>query len=42
MKDEQFYRDGIVRMIFSISNVEWLWKIYSFISVFTDDKEGKQ
>ena len=37
MKDEQFYRDGIVGMIFSISNVEWLWKIYSFIIVFADN-----
>lgn len=41
MKDEQFYRDGIVRMIYTIRNVDWLWKIYSFISVFAGDKEGK-
>lgn len=41
MSDEQFYKDNIVKMIFSIHNTEWLLKIYSFIKVFADDKEVK-
>ena len=39
MSDKQFYRDSIVKMVFSICNEEWLRKIYSFIKVFADDKE---
>ena len=39
MSDEQFYKDNIVKMVFSIRNVEWLLKIYSFIKVFAEDKE---
>lgn len=42
MSDEQFYKDNIVKMVFSIHNVDWLLKIYSFIKVFADDKEGAQ
>ena len=42
MSDEQFYKDSIVKMVFSICNTEWLRKIYSFIKVFADDKEGAQ
>ncbi len=40
MNEEKFYRDSIVKMVFSIRNVEWLRKIYSFVKVFADDKEG--
>jgi len=40
MNEKQFYKDSIVKMVFSISNVEWLRKIYSFVKVFADDKEG--
>lgn len=40
MSDKQFYKDSIVKMIFSINNVDWLRKIYSFVKVFADDKEG--
>lgn len=39
MSDEQFYKDNIVKMVFSIRNTEWLRCIYSFIKVFADDKE---
>ena len=42
MSDEQFYKDNIVKMVCSIRNVEWLLKIYSFIKVFADDKEGAE
>lgn len=42
MSDEQFYKDNIVKMVYSIRNVDWLLKIYSFIKVFADDKEGAQ
>ena len=42
MSDEQFYKDNIVKMVFSIRNVEWLLKIYSVIKVFADDKEGAE
>ena len=41
MNEEQFYKDGIVKMIYSICNTEWLRSIYSFIKVFADDKEGR-
>lgn len=40
MNEEKFYRESIVKMAFSIRNVEWLRKIYSFAKVFADDKEG--
>ncbi|MDE7205637.1 MAG: hypothetical protein K2N90_00465 [Lachnospiraceae bacterium] len=39
MSDEQFYKNNIVKMFFSIHNMDWLLKIYSFIKVFADDKE---
>lgn len=42
MSDEQFYKDNIVKMVFSIRNVDWLLKIYSFTKVFADDKEDTQ
>ena len=42
MSNEQFYKDSIVKMVSSIHNVDWLLKIYSFIKVFADDKEGAQ
>ena len=41
MSDKEFYTNHIVEMVKSISNLEWLIKIYSFIKVFADDKEGK-
>lgn len=41
MSDEQFYKESIVKMVYSICNVEWLRKIYSFIKVFFDDVEGR-
>lgn len=40
MSEEQFYKDNIVKMVFSIHNADWLLKIYSFIKVFSDDKNG--
>lgn len=40
MSKEQFYKESIVKMIYSICNVEWLWKIYSFVKVFADDRES--
>lgn len=39
MSDEQFYKESIVKMVYSIRNVDWLLKIYSFIKVFAEDKE---
>ncbi len=33
MNDEQFYKDGIVKMVFSIHNVDWLRSIYYFIKM---------
>lgn len=39
MSEEQFYKDGIVKMVLSICNTEWLRSIYSFIKVFAGDKE---
>lgn len=42
MSDEQFYKDSIVKMVFFIHNVDWILKIYSFVKVFADDKEGAQ
>lgn len=39
MSEEQFYKDGISKMLSTIHNVNWLLKIYSFIKVFADDKE---
>lgn len=42
MNDEQFYRDGIAKMVFSICSIEWLKSIYSFIKVFADDEEGAE
>lgn len=41
MSEKEFYRDKIVKMIFSISNTEWLNSIYSFVKVFADDKEDE-
>ncbi len=40
-EEQQFYKDGISKMISSVHNVEWLRKIYSFIKVFADDTECK-
>ncbi len=40
MIEEQFYKDGISKMLSTIHNVNWLLKIYTFIKVFADDKEG--
>lgn len=40
MNEEQFYKDGISKMLSTIHNVNWLLKIYSFIKVFFDDVEG--
>ncbi len=40
MNDREYYINRISEMIESISNFEWLVKIYSFIKVFADDKEG--
>lgn len=34
------YRCNITRMIHDIESVDWLIKIYFFIKVFADDKEG--
>ena len=31
MSEEQFYKDGISKMLSTIHNVNWLLKIYSFI-----------
>lgn len=42
MSEEQFYKDGISKMLSTIRNVDWLRSIYSFIKVFADDKEGAQ
>lgn len=42
MSGEQFYKDNIVKMVLSIRNEEWLRKIYPFIKVFADDKEGAE
>lgn len=42
MNEEQFYKDGISKMISSIHNVEWLRKIYSFSKVFFDDVEDRK
>lgn len=42
MNEEQFYKDGISKMLSTIHNTDWLLKIYSFIKVFADDKEGIQ
>lgn len=42
MTDEQFYKRSISEMVSTIRNVDWLRKIYSFIKVFADDKEGAQ
>ena len=42
MSEEQFYKDGISKMLSTIHNVNWLLKIYTFIKVFADDKEGAQ
>lgn len=39
MSEEQFYKDGISKMLSTICNVDWLRSIYSFIKVFADDKE---
>lgn len=39
-KASRRYRRNITRMIHDIENVDWLIKIYSFIKVFADDKEG--
>ena len=36
MNDEQFYKESIVEMIYSIRNMDWLRSIYSFIKVFAD------
>ena len=41
-EEQQFYKDRIVKMVFSICNTEWLRSIYSFIKVFADDKEGME
>ena len=41
MSEEQFYKDGISKMISAIHNVDWLRSIYSFIKVFFDDVEGR-
>lgn len=41
MNEEQFYKDGISKMLSTIHNVNWLLKIYSFIKVFFDDVEGR-
>ncbi len=40
MDEEKSCKYSIVKMVFSIRNVEWLEKIYSFVKVFADDKEG--
>jgi len=42
VNEKQFYRDSIVKMVFSICNEEWLRSIWSFIKVFADDKEGAE
>ncbi len=39
-EEQQFYKNHISEMLATIRNVEWLRKIYSFIKVFADDKEG--
>ncbi len=40
MNSKEFYVNRIVEMLSGISNLEWLIKIYSFVKVFADDKEG--
>lgn len=40
MSDREYYINRISEMIASIGNLDWLIKIYSFIKVFTDDKES--
>ena len=40
MNKKEFYANRIAEMIASISNLEWLIKIYSFVKVFADDEEG--
>ena len=40
MTEEKYYKEKISEMVSTIRNVEWLRKIYSFIKVFADDKEG--
>lgn len=40
MSEEQYYKDGISEMLSAIHNVDWLLKIYTFIKVFADDREG--
>lgn len=42
MNDEQFYKDKISEMVSTIDNVDWLLKIFTFVKVFADDKEGAQ
>ncbi len=39
MSEEQFYKDGISKMLSTIRNTEWLKAIYSFVNVFAEDKE---
>ncbi|MDE6054901.1 MAG: hypothetical protein K2G55_14340 [Lachnospiraceae bacterium] len=39
MNEKEFYISRITEMIASISNLEWLVKIYSFVKVFANDSE---
>lgn len=40
MSEKEFYTNRITEMAASISNLDWLHKIYSFVKVFADDKES--
>lgn len=39
--EEQYYKDGISKMLSAIHNMDWLRSIYSFTKVFADDEEGE-